>query len=594
MRTRAWSRMSDDEGFTLLELTVAMMIIAVVIVTLVALQVSSLKTVAVARQRQAATALADQTIEQLRALPYTTIQSGMLASDPTLNTAADPRITSTGRLGAPWNEALLTSTNQTEPLLKKHKQTPPAENGITYTVYSYVTHPLNSDGTDSNSSVDFWLTVVVQWSSTSTGNHVKTVTERTRATYPAGCNGSPNHPYAGPCQPFLYGNSGRTNGSITISRADSSLPALAGTSFSSAAEIFPNYTSQMNIEQTTSVLTKAISAGTNVDGAATGQSATTAAADIDPTTATASGPFNNSVPSSSGATSSLTGTSGVLSLLQPGFASGGALQAAVAATSAGNCQDLAGNVTATGQACAGSQVGAVAVNEADLDLSNVAGRDLPPMVLASTQPAATAARTFDARFLAGNNGHCVGTSGDGCVAAGASRTVTSFVAGGLPASTAGDTVPSGFSGLLTGSNYVESATAEAGVNSAAANTSPQFAATRTGTVSYWNGSSYQSVSLNTTQNYTLGPVNATYVSNGSPTINIAMTGTLKVTAPTVVKTTPANCQPTACTSKTDTGTLVAAITYQITGPGGQLAYFTVTLDLGTLQANATYRAAASA
>lgn len=591
MRMRLWSRVSDDEGFTLLELTVAMMIIAVVIVTLVGLQVSSLKTVAVAKQRQQATAIADQKIERLRAAPYATIQAGLLSTDPTLNATADPRISGT-RLGAPWNEALVLSSNQPEPELDPHKQVLPATqyNGVTYTVYTYITHPLNADGSDSNSSIDFWLTVVVQWSSPSTHNQLKTVTERTRLAYPAGCKGSATHPYAGPCQPFLYGNAGRTNGGITIVPASSSAPALAGLSFNSAAEVFPNYTSQIGIEQTTSTLAKAVTAGTNVDGAATGQSTTSSAADIDPSTSTAGGPYNVSLPSASSATNTLTGSNGVLSLLQPGFAAGGALQTAVASTAAGNCQDLLGNVTATGQACAASQVPATGSNEADLDLSNIAGRDLPPMVLAGMQPASTASRSFEARFLAGFNNHCTGTSGDGCVAAGASRTITSFVAGGLPASQAGDTVPSGFSGLVTGTNYTDSASAEAGVNSAAANTSPQFAATRSGTVNYWNGSSYQSVNLSTTQTYTLGAVNAVYLSNGSPTITIAMSGTLKVTAPTVTKTTPANCQPTACTSKTDTGSLVATVTYQITGNSGQLAYFTVTLDLGTLQATATYRA----
>ena len=57
MQQRLWSRLNSDDGFTLMEIVVAMVIIAVVVVTLVGLQITSLKTVAVARQRQAATAL---------------------------------------------------------------------------------------------------------------------------------------------------------------------------------------------------------------------------------------------------------------------------------------------------------------------------------------------------------------------------------------------------------------------------------------------------------------------------------------------------------------------------------------------------------
>jgi prepilin-type N-terminal cleavage/methylation domain-containing protein len=595
MRIRPWSRTRGDDGFTLLELTVAMMVIAVVIVTLVGLQLSSVKTVAVARQRQAATALADQKLERLRALPYNTIQAGLLASDPTLNVAADPRY-SAGRLGAPWNEALVTSSNQTEPELNPHKQTKTL-NGVTYTLYTYVTHPVNTDGTDSNSAVDFWLTVVVQWSSTSTGNHVKSVSVRTRASYPAGCNGAATHPYAGPCQPFLYGSAGRTTGSITVAQADPSQPAISGVPFNSASEIFTNFTSQINVEQTTSALAKVVASGTNVDSTTAGQDVTTAAADIDPATTTATGPFNTALASSSATSNAISGSTGVLTLQRPGFGGGGGVEAAVAATSAGNCQDLSGTVLPTNQACASNQVGRVGTNEADLDLASVGGRDLPSMVLASMQPDSVAARSFDARFLTGAGGHCTGTSGDGCVAAGASRSITSFFAGGLPAGDGGDTLPSGFTGMVTGSNYSDSATAEAGVNSAAVNTSPQFAATRSGAVTYWNGSTYQSVNLNTTNTYNLGAVNAVYARNGTPTISLAITGTLKVTAPNTSKNAaPASaaCQPNACTSTANAGSLVVNLTYTITSSSGQLAYFTVRLDLGTVEASATYRAVPSA
>jgi prepilin-type N-terminal cleavage/methylation domain-containing protein len=596
MRTRPWSRTRGDDGFTLLELTVAMLVIAVVIVTLVGLQLSSVKTVAVARQRQAATALADQKLERLRALPYNTIQAGLLSTDSTLTTANDPRISS-GRLGAPWNEALVTSTNQTEPELTPHMKATPPLNGIVYTVYTYVTHPIAADGTDSASAVDFWLTVVVRWSSTSTGNHFKYVTVRTRASYPAGCNGVANHPYAGPCQPFLYGSAGRTTGGITVSQGDQSQPAILGLAFNSAAEIFSNFTSQIGVEQTTSALAKAVNSGTNVDNTQTGQDTTTSAADIDPATTTSTGPFNTPVAASSATSNSISGLTGVLTLQRPGFASGGGVQSAVAATAAGNCQDLSGTVIATNQACASSQFGRVGTNEADLDLASIGGRDLPSMVLASMQPDPAAARSYEARFLTAAGGHCTGTSGDGCVAAGATRAITSLFAGGLPAGDSGDSLPSGFTGMVTGSNYTDTATAEAGINSVAANTSPQFVATRSGTVTYWNGSSYQAVNLNTTNTYNLGAVNAAYARSGTPTINISIAGTLKVTAPSTSKNAaPASaaCQPNACTSTSNAGSLVATLTYRITSASGQLAYFTVKLDLGTVEANATYRAVPSA
>jgi len=595
MRMRPWSRMSDDEGFTLLELSVAMLVIAVVVVTLVGLQISSVKSVAVARQRQTATALADQKIERLRALPYTTIQSGLLSNDPTLNSIDDTRYAN-GRLGGTWNEALVTSSTQSNVELVPHKQKQTL-NRIDYFVYTYITKPKNADGSDSTSTVDFWLTVVSQWKSPSTGNKFKSVVVRTRATYPAGCNNDDvTHPYAGPCQPFLYGQSGRSAGSISISPADASTVPISGLAFTNASVIFSNYSSETSVEQTTSSVAKAFNSGTKIDSANTGQDATTAAADVDPGTAAATGPFNVTVPSSSAGTTQVSGTTGALSLLNAGLAGGSGVQSAVASTTAGNCQDLSGTVVNSFQACASAEVGRVGGNEADLDLTNFAGRDLPAFALAAMTPDSTAARSYSGRFLTAYNSHCTNATGDGCVAVGSSRVITSLVAGALPAGQGGDQLPNNFSGLVTGSNISDSASAETGYYSSGVNATGN-APTATGTLQYWNGNGYTSVNLGTSNTYSLPAVTANYMTNGSPAITIAMSGTLKVTAAsttTNLNGSPANCQPTACTAKAQGVGIVADVTYQIVSGNSQLAYFTVELNLGRLIANATYRAVPSA
>ena len=590
MRMRVRTRMSGDEGFTLLELSVAMLVIAVVIVTLVGLQISSVKTVAVARQRQAATALADQKIERLRSLPYTVIQSGLLQSD----TPSDTRVLS-GRLIAPWNEALVVSSTQSNAELAPHVQ-PQTLNGVTYNIATYITHPKNADGSDSTSTVDFWLTVVSQWRSVSTANKFKTVVVRTRVTYPAGCNGDVTHPYAGPCQPFLYGQSGRSTGQISITPADASTAPVSGLAFTNASVLFSNYTSQTSVEQTTSSVAKAFSSGTKIDSANTGQDATAATADIDPGTAAATGPFNVAVPTSSSGTTQISGSAGSLNLLSTGIAGGSGVQSAVASTTSGNCQDLSGTVLNTFQACASAEVGRVGGNEADLDLSSLGGRDLPAFALAAMTPDATAARSYSGRFLTAYNGHCTNTTGDGCVAVGTSRVVSSLVAGTLPAGDGGDQLPSNFSGMVTGSALSESVAAETGFYTGGVNATGSAPAP-TGTLQYWNGSGYSNASLTSTNTYSLPAVNATYWRNGNPAITIAMTGVLNITAATTTTNlngTPASCQPTACTAKAQGVGIVADVTYQIMSGNNQVAYFTVELNLGRLIANATYRAVPSA
>ena len=78
-----------DGGFTVLELTVALAITLVSLLLLAGVFVSSLQTIGQARERQVSTALVNQTLERLRALPFSDITAGMTSSD----LSGDPRIT---------------------------------------------------------------------------------------------------------------------------------------------------------------------------------------------------------------------------------------------------------------------------------------------------------------------------------------------------------------------------------------------------------------------------------------------------------------------------------------------------------------------
>src|SRR4051794_33017906 len=60
---------ADDDGFTIMEVVVAMMVIAIGMLGLMAIQMRSIKTLGLAKQRQTASALTSRAVEQLRALP---------------------------------------------------------------------------------------------------------------------------------------------------------------------------------------------------------------------------------------------------------------------------------------------------------------------------------------------------------------------------------------------------------------------------------------------------------------------------------------------------------------------------------------------
>ncbi len=75
----------DEQGFTLIEVVMAMLVLVTVAFSLTFVLVSSLADTAYARQRSAATYLANETIEEVKALPWMTIEQGMNPSsnDPT-------------------------------------------------------------------------------------------------------------------------------------------------------------------------------------------------------------------------------------------------------------------------------------------------------------------------------------------------------------------------------------------------------------------------------------------------------------------------------------------------------------------------------
>lgn len=82
-----------EDGFTLIELMIAIAIMTVIMGSMTYVMVNSLVDTAYSRQRGTAINLANQTIEELRARPWTTIRSGMNpATTPDATLAGDPNV----------------------------------------------------------------------------------------------------------------------------------------------------------------------------------------------------------------------------------------------------------------------------------------------------------------------------------------------------------------------------------------------------------------------------------------------------------------------------------------------------------------------
>src|SRR4051812_35842618 len=216
------SRQSADEGFTLVELTVAMVVTVLVMASLIIVFLGSIRGVALSKQRQAATGLATSTMEQFRALDYGTLSAGLYCSD----LVGDANVSVSGTCGGGGSATLAPSGSSINETLKVQTGTPPAggvapinphvltktiEN-VTYTSKAYVT-------VSPTTPAAFNLTVLVSWISSVTRG-TKTVTERSVEFSPSRCLSSATHPYSGACQAAFNADAGFANAVITISDAN--------------------------------------------------------------------------------------------------------------------------------------------------------------------------------------------------------------------------------------------------------------------------------------------------------------------------------------------------------------------------------------
>ncbi len=189
MRARIRRRVAarDESGFTLVELLVTMTVIAGCLLGLIAIQIRALEATALAKQRQQATAQANRTMEQLRAMSSDDIQKGLHSSD-----VSDPNI-ATGAVagsyvfrptyapGSPTETLVVKSTQTSGNPLFPHTTTQTVA-GTNYSVRSYVTcvgDPANPAAAK-YADQGYWLTVVATWSSNATRKKTKTVSVRSR------------------------------------------------------------------------------------------------------------------------------------------------------------------------------------------------------------------------------------------------------------------------------------------------------------------------------------------------------------------------------------------------------------------------------
>ncbi|MCU1591335.1 MAG: hypothetical protein JWP11_2591 [Frankiales bacterium] len=587
-----------DDGFTIAEVLVAMIVIAVGLLGLMAVQARSLSTVALSKERQTATGLASKAMEQLRAVPYTGLSGGLkcteLAGDPNL-TVVNPGGVCTATFSPSYDtsivgETVVVTTGTPVAPLTPHQPSDTVINAATYRVRSYVTLV----GADPTSG--FWVTVIATWKSANTGQKTKTIALRSEVYSPAGCLSPTTHPFSGPCQAFLYSDGGSVGGSITVdSDRGTSAPLVDGMTATSGSVSLPDVSARTQYEQALSTQSSFLTSQARLAEASTTKSGGvggSSSADTDPATGNVTTPATATTGTQSATTLTSNGGGSRLDVTAAGSDTGSAFATTAAAASPACTDDNAAAITG-GQNCASASLTPGGTSSLALSLNSIGARGI---TLADVAAAATASRAFGGRFPAAlaSPAHCTTTSSPGCVGAGVHRYVGTAHIGGFASRNAGEKIVDagnvdrsgtiGANSLVTITGYADSARSESGISPGAAS------ATRTGTLVYWNGTGFTTVALGAgAGSYAIPQLTAQY--SGA---NIVVSGTVTVTATSTPATGTSPCVTAACGVKASAGSVIATLTYDIFSGATQVGGFTVKLDLGSALAATTYKGAPSA
>ena len=556
------------------------MVLMVALLSIAYVTTSSMAQVAFSRQRQVANNLATQTIEQVRALPFATVSSGLLLSD--VSSGSDTNITSCGSgycYGTP-SEPIPTTSSAPPAPLDPHVATQTI-GGSTYTVSTYVTE-YNSV----TSPNVLRVTANVSWTPAAIRGVASSVRAQTLVySSSTGCLLNTTHPFAAPCQPSFFASATDGAGLVQIN-PDSTYGTPVSLTSASISPVVTRDT--MTIGQVSSV----VGAVQNSHAALVYGSTSTAQGSAQVNASASSDPASSSTTDGTASTASQTvstlstsdANGSTLSVTGSGGDSGLA-EVTTSANAANPCTDLNGLGTTNSLPCGFETATQASATSAGLDVK-LGSSDLGPASLVSVPSETTKAFTT---YATGPDGtYCVGTTGDGCVDTRATRTVGTITMGGLPSNV---TAPTGWAGYLVKiSGWTDTVTTEVGVDTVAPT------ATAAGTISYWAGGAYGTATIGTGAQPTVTQVSRTG-SLGGQSYTVTETvaagglsaGSAGISDPGAC-TSP--CTRQAATSATSTSPQVT-IDYQIVW-GTERWGLNISFNLGSLTASGTYGVSPSA
>ncbi|MGA9160876.1 MAG: hypothetical protein WB297_08450 [Actinomycetota bacterium] len=603
----------DERGFSLLETVIAITVIFGALLTLSYAATIGFRYESLARQKQTATGIADQIMEQTRGLAWDRITAGHLSSD----LAGDPNLVTscsgdgagvyrflscaaqTGKPGS--GERVVAGASACSsgspdciyPLVRHTGQI--TQNNIPFTWRTYDTNNCPTATTAGcTASTPYRVTVIVTW----TGGRAapnKIVQVQSLFWSPTGCGSTSTHPFAAPCQPFFLGVSSVAQGNINLSGT------VAGTTFENGDLYTSGVQSSVQQEQLSQAEGSFKQSGVRLADSlgvetAAGDIAASSAADTDPGTGASTWSevtCGTTVVCAGGSVS--TGSSNTVVLAAPSGETARSDSTTVAGA-ANICPPPTDTGQTDGKPCSGSRIQQGGTLSAVVTLDGAA-TPLGSATLARILAASSPNKTFSDRVQYSATGLCSPATGsDGCLEQTTTRDIGTVNVGALPANvpaTAPWTGASAWNGYYFSIvGYSDSATAAVGTNSSSsasggtvpAPTAPIGAG---GAVYCWNGSGYASVSAISAAAVTCAPFDFSWTISGH-LVRVQMTGT---TSPAVVTRSP----QAAATSQTDVTAQItppgATVTYVVSVDGANVVDLTITVNLNTLEARGSYAAA---
>ena len=215
------SRLSGEGGFTLIETIAAIGILFVALIALAYTSLAGFREIAIARQRQTGSQIANLVLERVRGLPYATVSQGLSSSD----LVGDPNIvTCTGGIAYfrvcpnvdPNAEQMVHTDGlaPTDPLVPHTGVVGPPAYTLTYAWWVYVMRAVNVPTAGA-----YRVMAIVSWASPERAGAPMIIEAQTLAFQPSGSTDPDTQPNPG-TNDFFYGAGNLSPGTVTATPND--------------------------------------------------------------------------------------------------------------------------------------------------------------------------------------------------------------------------------------------------------------------------------------------------------------------------------------------------------------------------------------